>query len=206
MISEYQFDELVVGGSLESLLYCYFNNKPILILEELYPFKLQKVNFSKNLKFAGYSANDTIYKSELWDRLTFIMGFNGQIVCPNIVKSHRYKDGKFTLVTDHNKRITLLVDQVINFDKTKRDKYFVYDWFNVRSGNNHDKLLLVDDNNFISKVYFFTPNRIGANHRMKDLVGESLLTGKEISSPNFSEGIARLKILTKNHLKNLDLM
>ncbi len=195
MINEYHFDDLILGGSIESLLYCYLNNKKLLIINNLYPFELEKLSYCDSLRLLGYSNDETIYKSEVWDRLSLLMCLNGSLVMPNIVKNHRQNDERIVLVTDHNKRVIITADNIIEFDNIKDDYYFVYDWFNVRSGNNHDKLLISDDDKFIKNIHFYTAKRIGGNNRMKDLVGESIMTEDQINSPNYSEGIARLKIL-----------
>ena len=70
------------------------------------------------------------------------------------------------------------------------------DWFNVRSGNNHDLSVIQDhENKFINKIYFYKSKRLGGNSKMKDIVATSLVKSSEIQSINYSEGIARLKVL-----------
>ena len=66
--NEYNFEDLIIGGSLESLLYSYFNNVKILVIDPLYPFKLSTIEYHENLRLLGYSKDEVIYKSEMWER------------------------------------------------------------------------------------------------------------------------------------------
>ena len=195
MINEYHFDKLIIGGSLESLLYSFINSERILLLNPLYPFEMSKIDYTEPLRLVGYENNRQIYKSELWDRLSFILSLTGLVIFPSTIKTHRESEDKFIIVTDYNKRITIEADQVINFDIINKNKVFIYDWFNVRSGNNHDYEILTDDDEFVNKVHFYTSKRVGRNKRMKDLVAESYLNEVNKQSIDYGEGIARLKVL-----------
>ena len=195
MISEYCFDELVIAGSLESLLYCFFNDKKLILLDKHVPFKLSTIPYHEKFRMLGYSSDDVIYKQELWDRLAFVLSMTNNIVCPNIVKSSRDSDGEVILVTDHNKRIRLFCDSMIQFDSPIENSFFVYDWFNVRSGNNHKFTILHDNDIFVNQIIFYQSERIGGNKNMKDLVAVSTLTKSQLQDINFCEGIARIKIL-----------
>ena len=59
--NEYNFKDLIIGGSLESLLYSYFNNIKILVIDPLYPFKLSTIEYRDNLRLLGYSKDEVIY-------------------------------------------------------------------------------------------------------------------------------------------------
>ena len=195
MINEYSLDHLFVGGSLESLLYCYLTNQKLLVINKLYPFELLKSEYHDNFKYVGYTPDDVIHKSELWDRLSFIMSLSGQLVMPNIVTNHRFSDKEMVVVTAGNKRIFFKFDKITFFDEVQSN-YNVYDWFNVRSGNNHKYNVLRDESsNFVSSVNFYTPTRIGSNSMMRDLVAVSLMSKKDIEDVNLAEGIVRLKVL-----------
>ena len=71
----------------------------------------------------------------------------------------------------------------------------MYDWFNVRSGNNHNYELLSDDDSFVNKIHFYTSKRVGRNKRMKDLVTESFIDRTKTQDIDYGEGIVRLKVL-----------
>ena len=196
MIDEYCYDRLVVGGSLECLLYCFVNSLKVVVTDDLYPLQTFTVDYDSALRFLGYSNKDVIHKSEMWDRLSFIMSMSGLLVVPNIISSHRLVEDCLVLATEHNKRIKIRSDEIIFFDKINENEYTMVDWFDVRSGNNHDFKVLEDrDDNFISKVIFYPSKRIGRNSNLKDIMAISNFSGDEINNVNYGEGIARLKVL-----------
>ena len=67
------FDKLVIGGSLESLLYCFINNCNLIIDKRLYPLEIEQISYNKSLRLLGYESSESIYKSEMWDRLCFVL-------------------------------------------------------------------------------------------------------------------------------------
>ena len=196
MINEYFFHKIIIGGSLESLLYSFVTGSKIIILEPLHPIETEKIEYHRSLRLLGYVKDDIITKSELWNRLTFVLSLNGCVVCPNIVNTHRQTDDKTVIITEGNKRITYGADEIIYFDKVDADNITMIDWFNVRSGNNHQHSTIKDpDNTFISKICFYKSLRPGSNRNMKDLLALSDFTTKESQMVDHSEGIARIKVL-----------
>mgnify|MGYP001488741760 CR=1 FL=1 len=89
MNQEYYYNKIIIGGSLEALLYSFISETPIIIKDPLVPFELEKVDNLQDFKFLGYEGARQIYKSELWDRLTFLLSMNGMILMPNIIKNIR---------------------------------------------------------------------------------------------------------------------
>lgn len=73
MKQEYYYNKLIVGGSLESLLYSFVSEIPIIIKDPLIPFELERVDDPQKFKFLGYEGARSVYRSELWDRLTFLL-------------------------------------------------------------------------------------------------------------------------------------
>jgi hypothetical protein len=196
MITEYRFDKINVGGSLECLLHSFINNEQVLLMKPLYPFELAELNHHVDLKFLGYDKNRAIKKSEMWDRLSFLLSMSGQIVFPNIVKTFRSDKNRFILVTEFNKRIALIADEVSVWEEDIEGHVNVYDWFHVRSGNNHSLSKIEDDrHDFVHTLHFYPANRIGANGVTKDVCAESRLPTDLVNDPDFTEGISRLKTL-----------
>ena len=197
MINEYHFDKLIIGGSLESLLYCFINNCKLVLINDLYPLEVEIIPYCNSLRLLGYSSTETIYKSELWDRLTLVLSMTGLIVIPNTLSSVRKIDGGLVVVTEHNKRIILISEQILRFDTINKKSFTMVDWFDVRSGNNHGRSLIEDPKEkFINKIHFYAANRIGSNKNMKDIFAVSNLDEQETVDVNYGEGIARLKVLS----------
>ncbi len=196
MINEYHFDKLIIGGSLESLLYSFVSDSKVLILDPLYPIEVLSLQYEPSLRLLGYNKNETIMLSELWDRITFVLSLIGSIVSPNIIQSHREDNNRIVTVTQRNKRVIYSADELVYFDSIDKDNVTMLDWFNVRSGNNHDHELIEDKSNaFIKKVYFYRSLRRGGNSNMRDILALSDFTTKETQMIDHSEGIARIKTL-----------
>jgi hypothetical protein len=196
VITEYHFDKINVGGSLECLLHSFINNEQVLLLNPRYPFELSEFNYDVDLRFLGYDKNRSVKRSEMWDRLSFLLSMSGQIVFPNIVKTFRSDKNRFVLVTEFNKRIVMTADEVSAWEEDSDDYVNVYDWFHVRSGNNHSFSKIEDQrHDFVHTLHFYPANRIGANGTTKDACAESKLNLDSINNPDFTEGIARLKTI-----------
>jgi hypothetical protein len=197
MINEYHFDKLIIGGSLECLLYCFINNYNLVIDRKLYPLEIDKVLYNKSLRLLGYDAEEEIYKSEMWDRLSFILSLSGHIIIPNTLANLRRVDGHLVVVTKGNKRIKLHSENIVEFDNINNKSIKMVDWFDVRSGNNHNHNIIKDPNDtFINEVHFYTSKRLGRNRNMKDIFAISNLTREEATNVNYGEGIARLKVIS----------
>jgi len=194
--TDYHFEKLNFGGSLECLLHSFLNDEQVLLVESLYPFQLSTVEYEEEIKFLGYDNKRKIYKSEMWDRLTFLMSMTGQIIMPNIVITNRKDKNRITLITEHNKRINITYDEAVVFEEVDYESANVYDWFHVRSGNNHPHNIIQDpDYDFVHTLHFYQPTRIGSNSAKKDVCAASHLLKNELSSPHCTEGMARLKTL-----------
>jgi len=196
MIDEYHFDKLIVGGSIESLLYSFIHNEKILILEPLYPIEVFDVEYKPSLRLLGYNKKEKIMLSEMWDRITFLLSLIGANVSPNIITSYRRRNGKIVTVTERNKRITYDADEIVYFDKIDKNRVTMLDWFNVRSGNNHGYTLIEDKKEkFINKIYFYKSLRLNNKATTRDILALSNFDIKKTRMVEHSEGIARLKIL-----------
>ena len=144
----------------------------------------------------GYNSNETIFASEMWDRLTFLMSMTGQLVFPNTISSFREKEDRLVVITEHNKRIYFTFDELSKFDQINKKMVSMYDWFNVRSGNNHNHKIIVDNKNkFVKHLRFYRSQRIGGNSLIKDVVAESYMKTTKANHVDHSEGIARLKAI-----------
>ena len=80
MKQEFFYNKIIIGGSLEALLYSFVSETPIIIKEPLIPFELEKATNLDDYKFLGYEGARDVYKSELWDRLTFLLSMFSWII------------------------------------------------------------------------------------------------------------------------------
>ena len=167
-----------------------------IIKEPIVPFELEKITNLVDFKFLGYEGARAIYKSELWDRLTFLLSMGGLVLVPNIVKNIRSERKAFTIVTIDNSRIKIRYNERIDFDKISNSSLNVYDWFHVHSGTVHPHIFIEDKKSrFVNKLFFHSPRRIGLNRSRKDVVAFSKIRTADIESYESSESYARLKVL-----------
>ena len=196
MKTEYYFNNVIVGGSFESLLYSFINDIPILVKDPILPFELEKETELDKYSFLGYSGIREVYKTELWDRLSFLLSMNGTILMPNIIKNIRNEAKCFSITTSDNTRIKIRYSNRIDFDKTIKSSVNVYDWFHVRSGTMHHFNLIKDPKSkFVNKLFFYSSKRSSTTRSMKDVVACSKIKNSDLLNYEYSEAYARLKTL-----------
>ena len=189
------FDRLVLGGSLESLLYSFVTETPIIISTPIIPFELETMNYDEEFKFLGYENKREIYKSEMWDRLTFILSMAGLVMMPNTIKNVRKENNKLVFTTQGNSRTTVRYNTLVSYDKIDEKTMHVYDWFDIKSGSKITLDFIADEGEFVSKIYFYKSKRIGSKKTSRDLVAYSKINKEEIYDYEKSESFCRLKTI-----------
>ena len=189
------FDRLVLGGSLESLLYSFVTETPIIISTPIVPFELETMNYDEEFKFLGYENKREIYKSEMWDRLTFILSMAGLVMMPNTIKNVRKENNKLVFTTQGNSRTTVRYNTLVSYDKIDEKTMHVYDWFDIKSGSKITLDFIADEGEFVSKIYFYKSKRIGSKKTSRDLVAYSKINKEEIYDYEKSESFCRLKTI-----------
>ena len=203
----YFHDTVVIGGSLQAFLYAYANNLPVIFVDKKPPFEFDEVD---NLDFEGlglqYSYNEGRKYSEryggkekrhlrLWERIGFLLGVAGLMPLSDLAESIRIQDNQLKI--NFNKLVIFDDEKVSGLTATtkqEKSKNRVIDWFSVRSGCNHEVAHLVDPEDFINKIIFY-PTKRSENRNLKDLYAESYLTDEQLTNFDYSETMARFKIL-----------
>ena len=192
----YYFDKLNLGGSLTALLCAYKTNTPIIIDQPRLPFELDEAPFHWDLEFLGFSPELPVKKSEIWDRLSFLLAMSGLVIFPNNLRNFKLETNKITVITADNKKLEVYYDEVNIFDEDKQDYCIVYDWFDVRSGSVHSHDIIYDyQADFIKQLIFYSSKRPGVQRHKKDVCAISEVKCSEIDSIDNSVGYARLKAL-----------
>ena len=104
-MNDFYFDELVVGGSLTALLYAYKKNLPILIDVAHIPFVLEEAPTQWDLSFLGFNKGGYHKKSQVWDRLSFLLAMAGLVIFPNNIQSFRLEDDNINIIGLDNKSL-----------------------------------------------------------------------------------------------------
>ena len=127
MKTEFYFREIIMGGSLESLMYSFINETPIILKDPLVPFNLERFDQSYDLRVLGFEDTRSVFKSEVWDRLSFLLSMNGIILYPNVINNIREENKSIFITTKDRNRIKVTYSKKVEFDKILDDEVNVYD-------------------------------------------------------------------------------
>ena len=190
------FSKLITGGSLESLVYAYMTETPIVISQPYVPFELETMEYAPILQLIGYDRNTEVKKVEVWDRLSFILSMAGLVLMPNNVRTIKHTDKLIVFTLQDNTRMKIGYDTLISFDKHVDEKLRVYDWFSIRSGSKVELEEINDDEDLVKKIIFYPCQRRSAKGRgRKDLVSYSEISFQDLHVYENSESYVRLKTL-----------
>ena len=202
----YKYEHIVIGNGLNALIYAYktggifINNTMVRI------FSYDTIDHPINLDVVQYDAKD--YQINVYENLSHKMAMEGRDFLGRDVESISVKLNENELSVSSKyfrpkkfRFSTLTVFDTENviglpFDEPNVEDYRVFDWFNVRSGTKHEFDYLNSDSNFVKKIHFYLSPRIDGNKCLKDLVAESLLSKEQLYNINYSDSLARLKVLS----------
>jgi hypothetical protein len=195
-MNDFHFDELILGGSLTALLYAYKKNLPILIDVAHIPFVLEEIPMHWDLSFIGFSKSGVHKKSQVWDRLSFLLAMAGLVIFPNNIQSFRLEDDKISIIGLDNKKMIVHYNKLTEFDRDSKDYLMVYDWFAVHSGSRHDwELIPNPDENLCHLLLFHRSTRARTRKDVKDVCAVSKVLRKNIKDLEWSETYTRIKTL-----------
>lgn len=199
----YQYDTMVIGGGLSATLYSYYNNLPCIYISGAPPFRFDV------LEEGSLLGSEETNMLEIWRKLNFILGVSGKSPMGGKVSSINISDNLLKAPTHNSRMGRFEFKKLIIFDdqgvfglpsirNQKIGKSRVLDWFDVRSGMEHDHDFLETEGNFIQKVIFYPSDRFGnqkSGRVRKDLVSISYLDEGDVKDFEYSDTMARFKIL-----------
>ena len=189
--------KVITGGSLESLLYSYMTETPIILTQPYVPFELEKADFCDIYKFLGYDTNTELTKIQIWDRLAFVLSMAGLVMMPNNVRNVRQESNKIIFSLKDNTRFIVAYERKISFDQHNDEDVTVYDWFDINSGSKIEMDGISDTGDtLVNRIVFYDSTRRGQGGKgRKDLVSISQMKSKDILEYYNSEGNVRLKTI-----------
>lgn len=185
-------DNLILGGSLESLMYAYMTETPIVIGHPRRPSEIDELNTTHDLTFLGYKSEEKIMTLHLWERLSFLLSLSGYLLIPNLIENIRQETDRLVIVTSNMRKVEVIFNNLIEFDSQLTNYALMYDWFAVRSGGKHDVNLLEDDEYLAHKLIFHPSKRIGVRNS-KDVVAITKLRIDNIYNMEYSEAYVTMK-------------
>ena len=200
----YNWDNIVIGGNVQSLLYAISENYPLIFVKSSPPFRFDLVSPDLDLTKLGFKRDKEVSLLEVWETLFFYAGLSGLCPLSSNAESIRVKNENLIITTKNQRVIKAKFNKLIVFEdtqiknlpnvtKVEKKENKVIDWFNVRYGCRHTWDLLYGDNNFINRIYFYPTDR-SDNKTLKDAVAVSLLTDEQLKDIDHSEYMARFKV------------
>mgnify|MGYP003970058851 CR=1 FL=1 len=197
----YEYDVIAVGGGLNAKMYAYYNKCPCIYGSDDAPFRFDLL--SQN-NFTGMQNS-----LQIWKKVSFVLALSGKLPMGSRASSLNIQDNVLKVSTDSSRLGRFSFKKLVVFDdknlyglppirRQKIGKSRVIDWFNVRSGMEHMHDSITTDDNFVKEVIFYPSDRFGnqkSGRIRKDLVSISYLDENEISDFEYSDTMARFKVL-----------
>jgi hypothetical protein len=208
----------VIGSSLEALMFAFNNELPVFFSEEERPFRFDYVepgmdlsylhleNAEKTLNTFDGEIKVGLPKEILWERLMFVLSYFGKAPLSNLCKSMRYT-GNTLIFSDEYAKIAEInfnhcyyfgdknCHKLLNEKTIDTGEYICYDWIAFNRGGKHDIDFIETEDEFVRSIWFYPSDRIDGNNPVKDACVVSHLTTEQLSDFNYSETMARFKMI-----------
>jgi len=211
-----QYDKVVIGGDLPSVLYAFINELPLIANGYYPPFRFDyldpaadvgcvkltravrpSVTTHSGLKVEGCP------KILLWERLLFLMNLRGQVPLPKSCDGLRSDDDRLLCYNSYAKIAEIQFEDavvIIPPPSLEKKPYVCYDWVAFNRGGKHEIDYIETQDDFVHQIWFYPSDRIDGNTGVKDACLVSHLTAEEVESFDYSETMARFKML--HEMKN----
>lgn len=187
------YNNLNIGRTLTCLLHSFKTETACILTQPTPPFKFDEHISEYDFSFLGISPSNP---QQAWDRLCFLLSMSGLMLFPNNISNARMNENIVEVITNNNQKIRIECENINVFDNDETGWYYVYDYFDWRSGSLHTQEFIDDsDDNFIKKIIFYSSERERVNNNVKDIVGVSYLRDDELEELEVSPVYSRLKIL-----------
>lgn len=185
----YKLPKIIIGGSIESMLYAWRTQTKILVKERRYVFR-----FDEKFSSTDFVDFDCTNSKHLSSNLSFALALGGLMPYAGRIETVRVEGDALNIMTKGNKKVKIQAEEIVRFDKDLKD-YHVYDFFNSRQMTSHDLEQIFDNTDeFIKKINFYrSPRVLGGT--TKDFIGSSTMSHKNLLSPDFGPGIAKIKVM-----------
>lgn len=222
----FNYDKIVIGSSLEALMFAFNNKYPVIFAEERRPFRFDYLDPELDLSCLGIGKQSNtltsregnkvvgIKKETLWEHLLFLMSINGQVPLSNLANSLRHTGDTIKCANEYKKIAEISFNECIYFgDSTatgfvhRKDldnkKYICYDSISFHIGGKHELDYIETKDNFVGEAWFYSSDRIDGNTPIKDAIAVSFLDSKQLLDFEYSETMARFKLIHEMEQRGL---
>lgn len=200
----YLSDCIIVGSSLACLLHSYFTGFPCIYTSLRAPFRF---DFTLSDKVTSHFGMPGASDRELWELLVFVLSLSGQLPMADKTSSISIQGDVAKATTSRSRLAKFRFRKLLVYDdagvsglpplkKSVKSVSRVLDWFDVRSGMEHECESLTSDQDFVKEVIFYPSERMGSQKKRirKDLVAVSYLDEDQLLDFDYSSTMARFKI------------
>ena len=220
MILEY--DNIVLGSSLDAILFAAQNFFPVVFSDFRKPFRFDYFEPTTDLSFLnlpnglGPKSLTTlngqfevgIAKYLVWERMIFLLSMRGHVPLSNLCSNLRASDNKITCYNEYAKIAEIRFKNCYCFGDNNIQglfkqkvldnyEYVCYDWIAFNKGGKHGIDFIETDDDFVKRIWFYSSDRIDGNTAVKDACVVSVLTHEQIQDFNYSETMAKFKLLSE---------
>tara|TARA_E500000331_G_scaffold347769_1_gene388426 strand:- start:679 stop:1530 length:852 start_codon:yes stop_codon:yes gene_type:complete len=203
-----EHSHIVVGSSLEAVLFAYTNGYPLFFAAPIRPFRfdfiqpkysllsLKLQNKTNVLNTFEEHKSVGIPKDVLWERLLFIMSLMGLVPLSDMCNSIRHDDTMITCFNEYSKIAEIRYEKMYNFKQDdKTSSVFCCDWIAFNSGGKHGVDFISTPDKFVNEIWFYPSDRICGNTKVKDVCAVSIIDADLIDDFEFSQTMARFKVV-----------
>ena len=212
----FEYDNIVVGSNLSALMFAYINDYPVFFTNPEPPFRFDFLTPEcevialpqdiKVLKTFDEQISVGTSKRSLWDRLLFLLSLNGKAPLSNLCHGIRYDGVTMVCSNEYSKILEVSFENChyfgdnnsVGFVKQKSlddNTYLCYDYIAFNSGGKHEIDFIHTSDDFISEIWFYSSDRIDGNTPVRDACAVSKLTESQLRDFDYSETMARFKVL-----------
>jgi hypothetical protein len=217
----FEYEKVVLGGSLNAVAYAFANNLPIIYNLKTKPNYFEFLDKDLDLSALGLENSTTdlqtatgvktvgMQQRDLWTYLVWALSLSGKTLMTDKVSNVRIESENALRVTTDNSRFARVkYDELLVFDselltnipnkilKQTEKVYKVYDWMNITNGMNQQLDYFCFDDDFVKEIYLYPTDRVdGDQFNLKDILVVSYLNEEQLQDFDYSDTYAKFKTL-----------
>mgnify|MGYP003626656365 CR=1 FL=1 len=159
-------------------------------------FVLEETPCHWDLTFLGFKKGIDHKKSQVWDRISFLLSMAGLVIFPNNIQTFRLEEDKIQIIGLDNKRMHVHFNKLVEFDRDTKGHLMVYDWFAVHSGSRHGWDVIPNpESDLCHLLLFHRSTRSRTRKDVKDVCAVSRVSREALNSLEWSSTYTRIKTL-----------
>jgi len=221
----FEYDNIVIGSSLNAVLFAFNNQMPLIFTKGLRPFRFDYLKSNIDLSPLKIDNSEVVLKTFnddkvvgvskeiLWERLVFFLSLDGKVPLSDLCHNIRLKDKTIICFNEYSKIAEISFNTCYYFGdencfglKKKtlaNNDYICYDWIAFNRGGKHDIDYIRLEDDFVNEVWFYPSDRIDGNTPVKDACVVSRIKEEDILDFDFSETMARFKLISEMETRGM---